>query len=180
MKIIILFVIPAFLFVSCDDLSSPYPAGKVEASYCDSNLVGIWECAGIENFATSNLSVDSNIMTIMPFNEKEYLIQIYGMGDSFSLKDISLCSGFISDVGNYRVANIKLLSADMSGKQDDYLIYPFYLSHDTLIFYSFYSNKVDRKFTSTKDLRKFLIENMAKRELYSSIRKYKKKNVKML
>ena len=179
-KLIWLLLVPFFLY-SCDDLSSKYPAGKSSQSYLDTNLIGFWEAVSIQNFATSNLPLDSHMIAIMPFNKKEYLLQAIKMDDSgkVQLKDMGTYRGFISKLGNQKIANIQILSASIEEKEE-YLIYPFELANDTLIFYSFYSTKVNREFKSTSDLRKFLKKNFNNKELYSSIRKYKRKDFRIV
>ncbi len=177
-KYLLLIVIPFFLF-SCDDLSSEYPAGKACHSYIDTNLVGYWEAVSIQNFATSNLQLDTHMIAIMPFNKKEYLLQALKLDDSgkVQVKDMGTYRGFISNIGKQKIANIQVLSPSMNEKEE-YLIYPFELNNDTLTFYSFYSSRVNREFKSTCDLRKFLKKNLTNKELYSSVRKYKRKEFK--
>lgn len=179
MKYLLLLILPVFLF-SCDDLSSKYPAGKACQSYLDTNLLGYWESVSIQNFATSNLPLDTHMIAIMPFNKKEYLLQALKLDDSgkVQVKEMGTYRGFISSIGKQKVANIQILSPSVSEKEE-YIIYPFELKEDTLIFYSFYSTKVNREFKSSCDLRKFLKKNFNNRELYSSIRKYKRKTFKM-
>ena len=166
-------------FISCDDLSSPYPAGKVCQSYIDTNFMGIWESVSSINYATSNLPLDTHLLAIMPFNKKEYLIQSMNVDDSgkMQVKDMGSYRGFISKVGGYTIANIQIISTEVHDK-DEYLIYPFSFNGDTLTFFSFYSKNVDKEFNSACDLRKFLKKNMNNKTLYSSIRKYKRKNIK--
>lgn len=175
---VLLFFVP-IIFISCDDLSSPYPAGKVCNSYIDTNLIGYWESVHIENFAESNLPLDTNILAIMPFNKKEYILQSLIIDDSgkVQIKDMGTYRGFISSIGKQKIANIQMLAPEVKSKEE-YLVYPFELKGDTLIFFSFYSKNVNKEFRSTCDLRKFLKKNMNNKSLYSSIRKYKRKNEK--
>ena len=179
MKYIWILIIPFFIY-SCDDLSSKYPAGKTCQSYMDTSLVGYWESVSIENFATSNLPLDTHMIAIMPFNKKEYLLQALKMDDSgkVQVKDMGTYRAFISTIGKQKVANIQVLTPNLEEKEE-YLIYPFELKNDTLIFYSFYSTKVNREFKSTCELRKFLKKNFNNMEMYSSIRKYTRKSFKM-
>lgn len=174
-----LIIISFFLF-SCDDLSSRYPAGKVCHSYIDTNLIGYWEAVNVQNFATSNLPLDTHMIAIMPFNKKEYLLQALKLDDSgrIQVKDMGTYRGFISNIGKQKIANIQVLSTSVN-ETEEYLIYPFELNNDTLTFYSFYSTKVNREFKSSCDLRKFLKKNFNNREMYSSVRKYKRKEFKI-
>ncbi|MBI5541957.1 MAG: hypothetical protein HY951_18015 [Bacteroidia bacterium] len=178
---LLLIVLSSFFIISCDDLSSPYPAGKTCQSYIDTTLIGFWEPVKIENFADSNLPVDSPMIAIAPFNKKEYLVQFLNIDDSGKahVKDMGTYRGFISSIGKHKVANMVMISPEINNKTE-YIIYPFELSGDTLTFYSFYSKKVNQEFHSTCQLRKFLKKNIGNKSLYSSIRKYKKKYFKSL
>jgi hypothetical protein len=175
----ILLIFTSIVFTSCDDLSSPYPAGKISSSYIDTNLIGYWESVYVENFADSNLPLDTHILAIMPFNKKEYVLQSLVIDDSgkVQVKDMGSYRGFISTIGKQKIANIQMLAAEVKEKEE-YLIYPFELKGDTLTFFSFYSKNVNHEFRSSCDLRKFLKKNMYNKSLYSSIRKYKRKNEK--
>jgi hypothetical protein len=176
---LLIFAFATILFTSCDDLSSPYPAGKVCQSYLDTNFIGYWESVSAENFAQSNLPLDTHILAIIPFNKKEYLLQSLNIDDSgkIQVKDMGSYRGFISNVKGHNVANIQILAPEVNNKVE-YLIYPFVFSGDTLTFFSFYSKNVNEEFHSTGDLRKFLKKNMNNKALYSSIRKYKRKDMK--
>jgi hypothetical protein len=175
----ILLCFVSIILTSCDDLSSPYPAGKICSSYIDTNLIGYWESVYVENFTESNLPVDTHILAIMPFNSKEYVLQSLVIDDSgkVQIKDMGTYRGFISTIGKQKIANIQMLAPEVKEKEE-YLIYPFVLKDDTLTFFSFYSKNVNQEFKSTCDLRKFLKKNMYNKSLYSSIRKYKRKNEK--
>lgn len=177
----ILLLFASLILTSCDDLSSPYPAGKICSSYIDTNLVGYWESVKIENFTNSNLSLDTHILAIIPFNKKEYVIQSLMIDDSgkVQIKEMGSYRGFISTIGKQKIANIQMLAPEVKDK-DEYLIYPFELKGDTLIFFSFYSKNVNQEFKSSCDLRKFLKKNLNNKSLYSSIRKYKRKDQKSL
>lgn len=174
--LLLLFAFSSILLVSCDDLSSPYPAGKICQSYIDSTLVGFWEPVSIENFSESNLPIDTPMIAIAPFNKKEYLLQFLNIDDSgkAQIKDMGTYRGFISTIGKQKIANVILISPETNNKIE-YIILPFKISGDTLIFYSFYSKKVNKEFHSTCQLRKFLKNNIENKSMYSSIRKYKKK-----
>ncbi len=174
--LLLFFAFSSILLVSCDDLSSPYPAGKPCKSYIDSTLVGFWEPVKIENFSESNLPLDTPMIAIAPFNNKEYLLQFLNIDDSgkAQVKDMGTYRSFISNIGKQKVANVIMISPEINNKIE-YIILPFEISGDTLIFYSFYSKKVNQEFHSTCQLRKFLKKNIGNKSLYSSIRKYKKK-----
>ena len=173
MKNLILLFFATILLASCDDMSSAYPAGKPCQSYIDSSLVGIWKPINVENFATSNLPTDSSFIAIAPFNKKEYLLQFLNIDDSGKVhaKDMGTYRGFISSIGKNKIANIIMISPEVKDKLE-YIIYPFEFSGDTLIFYSFYSKKVNQEFHSTCQLRKFLKKNIGNKSMYSSIKKY--------
>jgi len=181
MKVIFaLLFFASILITSCDDLSSPYPAGKVCSSYLDTNLIGYWESVHVENFTDSHLPLDTHILAIMPYNKKEYLLQSMVIDDSgkIQIKEMGSYRGFISTLGKQKIANIQMLTPEVKYGKQEYLIYPFDLTGDTLTFFSFYSKNVNQEFKSIYDLRKFLKKNMNNRSLYSSIRKYKRKNDK--
>ncbi|PIP54305.1 MAG: hypothetical protein COX07_06060 [Bacteroidetes bacterium CG23_combo_of_CG06-09_8_20_14_all_32_9] len=161
---------------SCNDLSSPYPAGKLCRSYCDDSLAGYWEFIGTDDFSKNGLSIDSHLLVIVPFNKKEYLIQNLEFNDSekVSFKDLGIFKGFISTIGKQRIANIQMLVPGEENK-NEYLIYPFNLIGDTLSFYGFSSELIKQEFHSTCELRKFLKKNIENKSLFSAIRRYKKK-----
>jgi hypothetical protein len=177
--ILLIFAFSSILLVSCDDLSSPYPAGKASQSYIDTMLVGFWEPVKLINFTDSNLPLDSPMIAIAPFNKNEYLVQFLNIDDSGKahVKDMGTYRGFISSIGKQKIANMTMIFPEVNDKTE-YLIYPFEISGDTLIFYSIYSKNVNQEFHSTCQLRKFLKKNIGNKSLYSSIRKYKKKYFK--
>jgi len=171
-----------FIFiVACNDLSSPYPAGKLCHSYIDDSLAGYWELVNVSDSTGSGLKVDSHLLAIIPFNKKEYLLQTLSLDDSGKVlfKDLGMFKGFISTIGKQNIANVQML---VPGEYDknDYLIYPFNLVNDTLIMWGFSSQKVTKEFKSSCQLQKFLKINLYNKSLYSSTRKYKKKYDKLL
>lgn len=182
MKSFTFIIIIAFLFIAaCNDLSSPYPAGKLCHSFIDDSLVGYWELVSVSDSTGSGLKVDSHLLAIIPFNRKEYLLQTLPLDDSGKVlfKDLGMFKGFISTIGKQSIANVQML---VPGEYDknDYLIYPFCLTDDTLVMWGFSSQKVTKEFKSTCQLRKFLKKNLYNKSLYSSTRKYKKKYNKLL
>lgn len=182
MKPLTSIILIAFVFiVSCNDLSSKYPAGKLCQSFQNDSLAGYWELVDVSDSTGSNLKVDSQLMVIIPFNKKEYLLQALSFDDSGKVlfKDLGLYKGFISRIGKQTIANIQMLVPGESDK-DDYLIYPFCITNDTLLMHGFSSQKVSQEFHSTCQLRKFLKKNMYNKSLYSTTRTYKKKYDKLL
>lgn len=182
MRLLILIIsLVSFYLISCNDLSSKYPAGKLCQSYISDSLAGYWELVDNIDSTGSELKVDSHLLVIIPFNKKEYLLQTLSLDDSGKVlfKDLGLFKGFISTIEKQSIANIQMLVPGETDK-NDYLIYPFNLKGDTLIMHGFSSQKVSQEFHSTCQLRKFLRKNMYNKSLFSSVRKYKKKYDKLL
>jgi hypothetical protein len=170
----LLWFLPAFIFLSCDDLSSPYPAGRPALSFIDTNLTGLWKQVGITYYnSEKSAQNDTQFVAILPFNAKEYLLVPYTTGDSVlnGRKDHGFFKGFISTVGNIRVANLEAIDVEIHTTHD-YLIYPFCIEKDTLYVTGFYAKKVAREFKSVREVRHFLKYYIHDTNLYSSVRKY--------
>jgi len=182
MKALFLLIFFATLLIAgCDDMSSPFPAGKVSDAFLIDSISGYWQLVEVKDTQNSKIEIDSNLLVIVPFNKKEYLLQTLNFDDSGKVlfKDLGVFRAFITKIGDYKIANVQMLVPGENDKED-YLIYPFYFNSDTLIFHGFSAKKISKEFKSTKELRKFLKTNLGNNNLFSSTRKYIKKYSKLL
>ncbi len=168
MRIGLVFVALLFLY-SCQELTGEKPLSPVRKSTIDTTNIGLWKFISSKSYNQFELKNDSHLLSVLPFNEHEYLLIIYPLSDSSGKNDISFFKAHTSNICGNKIANLQMITEKLLS---DYIYYAFKNQNDTLYFWGFYSEKVSRDINSKKEIKSFLSKHINDSNYFSAVRKY--------
>ncbi len=144
------------LITGCDEYSSPVPAGKLKESKIDTNYIGCWNYTGLVNENDTSLSgLDPHYLYVVRFDDNRYILS---MLKKDSLKPTSLPGIYEATtckLGGKNIVSVRTLSGV---DKSEYLIYMYNLESDTLWYCAFQKSKLDKQFSKTSALKKYLLK----------------------
>ena len=136
------------ILAACD--VSPVPIAPLAEAPFDSALLGVWQAPNPESQG------DSGTITVLEFRAPEYYIEIPEGGGM----DVIRARGFIT-----RIGGVSFMNADeLTSKPRGYTFYRYSFAGDTLVVRSV--SEASQKFTSSEELRAFLVSNLDTDSLY--------------
>ncbi|MEN8221984.1 MAG: hypothetical protein ABFR36_01890 [Acidobacteriota bacterium] len=144
----IIIIVSVFFLQSCIDLGlyvSEIPLSESDRTCIDPRITGVWEMIKKDDEEKTKL------IEFIEFNEHEYVLRI--KDDSIA----GIARVFITKTGKNRFLNVQ----DLSDKKRDYIFCRYRISKSDELKLEFIEDTLfkDKKFTSEKKLRKFIIRN---------------------
>jgi len=156
-----------FLFLAgCYD--SEVPMAPVKDAVFDAKLIGRWKAIGLEDDAAAK-------MVILNFNDKEYFIQhkLREKKDWSIRSEVYLCRAYTIMVDGISFCNVQYISSNEKVKRP-FMFFRYAFSKDGILTWRWVSNDlIKKKIKSSKDLYKFIRENMQNEKLYGKPLKFK-------
>lgn len=154
---IVFVVFSAVFFTSCDEYSSPVPAGKLKESKVDTNYTGYWDFVGLDNDADTTLSnLNPHFMSVERFDQNRYLLIMVKKDSVKTTSPPEAYEATTCIIGGKKIASVRaLLNSD---EKNEYLIYQFDVYGDTLCYQAFQKSKLDKQFNKTSAVKKYLLK----------------------
>ncbi|MBI4646510.1 MAG: hypothetical protein HY738_07930 [Bacteroidia bacterium] len=145
-----------FFQYSCNLYESPVPISEPSKFTIDRNLIGHWKYYD----ANDSIDIDTNentFITIIPFNEHEYLLRTLCLKDS-SIEDLMLLKMHNSFINKREFFNVLVLDLPDTNSSWTFFRYDI-AAPDSLIVYYLTDSITDKKFDSSRKLYKYLKTN---------------------
>ena|GEM_PF-4599241 len=166
---LILISIIAVLITGCDEYTSPVPAGKIKESVIDTNYIGCWDYTGADYTGDSTLSMlEPHYLNVVMFDNNRYILQ---MVKKDSIKPTSLPGLYEATtcvINGSKIVSVRALSSDKA----EYLIYLYGTDGDTLWYRAFQRSKLEKQFSKTPALKKYLTKFLNDTSVMLPVKKY--------
>ena len=154
------------LLAGCYD--SEVPMAPVDEAVFDAKLIGRWKAVGLEGDAAAK-------MVILNFNDREYFIKhkLWEKRDWSVRSEVYLCRAYTIMVDGTSFCNVQYISSNEKEKRP-FMFFRYSFSKDGILTWRWVSNDlIKKKIKSSKDLYKFIRENMQNEKLYGKPLKFK-------
>lgn len=169
-RFLFLLFVPVLL-ISCDEYSSPVPAGKLKESVIDTLYTGGWLYVGRDyEVDSSTVKLEPHYLNILPFDDHRYVIQMMKK-DSVRWNNIpDAYEATTCRLGGKNIVSVRLLSPKEGATE--YLIYVYGIRNDTLWYHGLQKSKLDKQFDKTPALKKYLLEYLNDTSVFLPARNY--------
>ncbi|PLX02936.1 MAG: hypothetical protein C0594_11415 [Marinilabiliales bacterium] len=141
------------MFSSCGLYESQVPINKVSKQKIDSALVGNWT---IQYYNNEWRNTDNDYISIIPFNQHEYLVRLIGIKDSI-ITDIMLFRMYPSRIKDHTIYNMQIMETGTKSSFSFYTVNK--INEKQLLLKGLSENFTEIEFNKSKDLSKYIMKN---------------------